>query len=108
MPTWHHGLASASSKYSLSLYVAAVTVCEHLYVQNQAVTIPVIEQPGIAPGFNQINRAATRSLCLTIAATPATSFEQCSDVHTTAAASEALTVRIYFSQLSPTDSYERS
>lgn len=88
--------------------VAAVTVCEHLCAQNQAVTITVIEQPGLAPGFNQINRAATRSLCLTIAATPATSFEQCSDVHTTAAASEALTVRIYFAQLDPTNSCGRS
>lgn len=40
--------------------VAAVTVCEHLCVQNQAVEITISEQPGIAPESVQINRTTTR------------------------------------------------
>ena len=40
--------------------VAAVTVCEHLRVQNQEVEITISEQPGIAPESVQINRTATR------------------------------------------------
>jgi hypothetical protein len=35
--------------------VAAVTVCEHLRVQNQAVEITISEQPGIASESVQIN-----------------------------------------------------
>ena len=42
MPTWHHDLASGKLKIFTILYVAAVTVCEHLCVQNQAVPITVL------------------------------------------------------------------
>lgn len=40
--------------------VAAVTVCEHLRVQNQAVAITVSKQPSMALESIRINRAATR------------------------------------------------
>ena len=46
--------------------VTAVTVGEHLRLQNQAVAITVSERPGIAPESVQINRAATRTFCLII------------------------------------------
>ena len=55
------GLGKAPEVFS-PVNVAAVTVGEHLRLQNQAVEITVSEQPGIAPESVQINRAATRDL----------------------------------------------
>jgi hypothetical protein len=85
--------------------VAAVSVGEHLRLQNQAVEITVSEQPGIAPESVQINRAATRDLLrddLPRRRHPH-HIGHWSGVHTPAAASGAQTVRICLAQLGSTD-----
>ena len=84
--------------------VAAVTVCEHLRVQNQAVEITISEQLGIASESVQINRAATRDLLPdNLLQDHPHHIGDWSGLHTPAAASGAQTVRICLAQLSPTD-----
>jgi len=84
--------------------VAAVTMGEHLRVQNQAVAITVSEQPGIAPESIRINRAATRDLLPdNLPPHHLHHIGLWSGVHTPAAASGAQTVRISLAQLGPTD-----
>ena len=82
--------------------VAAVTVGEHLCVQNQAVEITISEQPGIAPESVQINRAATRDLLPdNLLQHHPRYIGHWSGVHTPDAASGAQRVRICLAQLGP-------
>jgi hypothetical protein len=84
--------------------VAAVTVGEHLRVQNQAVAITVSEQPGIAPGSIRMNRAAKRDLLPdNLPQHHQHHIGHWSGVHTPAATSGSQAVRICLAQLGPTD-----
>ena len=97
------GLGKAQEVLS-PVNVAAVTVGEHLRVQNQAGEITISEQPGIDPESVQIIRAATRDLLPdNLLQHNPHHIGHWSGVRKPAAASGAQTVRICLAQLGPTD-----